>query len=491
MLCIPKNNLFSFSLCFISSFCIAQTTFIPDDKFEQALINLGYDSGPLDDFVPTVNIADIDKLDVSSNAISDLTGIQDFVGLTVLDCSDNNLSDLELSTNVNLIELYCNNNSLTSLNTSDLFGLQKLWCSFNKITALNLINNISLSSVYCGDNLISSLDVTVSTNLGVLSCENNLISVIDVTQNKLLNSLIVRGNFLTGLDVTQNTTLAFLDCGINQISNLDVSQNSNLRVLLCFNNQLTSLDVTQNILLTDLSCEFNQITVLDMSKNTSLLNLDCSHNDLCLLNIKNGTNDNAPIMDFEFNPNLSCVIVDDASISYPNWRPFPFSNFANELSECTNFIPVDTLPDFTGISFTLPVLDNGDYFTQSGGNGVQLQPEDKITTSQIIYIYNKNNCFSNETRFTVTILEEVYDVPKYFTPNNDGTNDYWNVVDNTNGIDYITIHDRYGKLLKYLLPDAQGWDGQFNSKPLPMDSYWYKITLKNKDVITGYFVLKR
>lgn len=485
------KSCFFLHLLFIGVFGFSQNTFIPDDNFEQALINLGYDSGPLDDFVITANIETIEDLDISSNNISDLTGIQDFISLITLNCSNNSISNLVLTSNLNLTELYCSNNLLTSLNISDLKGLKELWCNFNQITSLNVINNPNLIALYCGDNLISSLDITTNSKLGVLSCKNNQLSAIDVSQNKSLNSLIVRGNFLTNLNVSENTSLAFLDFGINQLSNINVNQNTNLRVLLCFNNQLTSLDVTQNILLTDLSCEFNQITELDMSRNTSLVNLDCSNNNLCLLNIKNGTNANAPIMDFEFNPNLSCVVVDDASISYPNWKPYPFSNFVNELSECVNFVPVDTLPNFIGVTYNLPILNNGDYFTQSNGNGIQLQAGDIITTSQTIYIYNETICYSNETNFTVTILVEDYNIPKYFTPNNDGNNDYWNVVDNNDSISYITIYDRYGKQLKFLLPNSLGWDGLYNSKPLPVGSYWYRINLKSNNVIMGFFALKR
>ena len=43
----------------------AQQTYVPDDNFEQALINLGYDIEPLDDYVPTANIIGVEILDIS------------------------------------------------------------------------------------------------------------------------------------------------------------------------------------------------------------------------------------------------------------------------------------------------------------------------------------------------------------------------------------------------------------------------------------------
>ena len=74
-------------LLFIASSVIfAQKTYVPDDKFEQALIDMGYDT-TLDDSVLTANISGVTSLEVSSKEISDLTGIQDFIALTNLECN--------------------------------------------------------------------------------------------------------------------------------------------------------------------------------------------------------------------------------------------------------------------------------------------------------------------------------------------------------------------------------------------------------------------
>lgn len=70
----------------IATTLFAQTTNIPDPNFEQALIDLGYDSGTIDGSVPTANISGVTSLLVNNKNISDLTGIQDFVALTILKC---------------------------------------------------------------------------------------------------------------------------------------------------------------------------------------------------------------------------------------------------------------------------------------------------------------------------------------------------------------------------------------------------------------------
>ena len=62
---------------------LAQNTYVPDNNFEQALIDLGYDD-TLDDSVLTVNISGVTSLDVEYQEISDLTGIAGFTALTDL-----------------------------------------------------------------------------------------------------------------------------------------------------------------------------------------------------------------------------------------------------------------------------------------------------------------------------------------------------------------------------------------------------------------------
>jgi gliding motility-associated-like protein len=105
-----------------------------------------------------------------------------------------------------------------------------------------------------------------------------------------------------------------------------------------------------------------------------------------------------------------------------------------------------------------------------------------------IYINDKNGCG------TVSQTIAVIGVPKFFTPNGDGYNDYWNVKgvnENFNENSVIYIFDRYGKLLKQILASSQGWDGTFLGLPLSSDDYWYSIKLDDGREAKGHFSLKR
>ncbi len=107
-----------------------------------------------------------------------------------------------------------------------------------------------------------------------------------------------------------------------------------------------------------------------------------------------------------------------------------------------------------------------------------------------VYIRDKNACG------IVTKTIDIIDAPRFFTPNGDGYNDYWQAYHlRTMAGSYIHIYDRYGKLLKVLLPTEQGWDGTFEGNPLPATDYWYVVFIKQQDgsfrKAKGHFTLKR
>jgi len=96
----------------------------------------------------------------------------------------------------------------------------------------------------------------------------------------------------------------------------------------------------------------------------------------------------------------------------------------------------------------------------------------------------------------------VIDYPKFFTPNADGYNDYWNITGMTQARypdAKIMIFDRYGKLLKQIRPaqgatDTSGWDGTYNGHPLPSDDYWFSIEFTENGIKREYkahFAMKR
>ena len=138
----------------------SQFTAIPDLNFENALINFGYDTGTADGKVLTSNINTITSLDVYSSNITNLTGIQDFVALTSLDCSINQLQSLDVTKNIALTDLHCDGNLLTFLDLSKNTSLTYINCSDNKLKGVNLKNGNYLNLDYVNSSFLNNPDFT-------------------------------------------------------------------------------------------------------------------------------------------------------------------------------------------------------------------------------------------------------------------------------------------------------------------------------------------
>ncbi|WP_430467721.1 T9SS type B sorting domain-containing protein [Winogradskyella ouciana] len=105
-----------------------------------------------------------------------------------------------------------------------------------------------------------------------------------------------------------------------------------------------------------------------------------------------------------------------------------------------------------------------------------------------VYIRDRNNCGITEE------LVSVIGFPKFFTPNDDDQNDFWQVKGINNlfqANSSILIFDRYGKLLKELDPLGVGWDGTYNGAKMPTSDYWFRVKLQDGRTFTSHFSLKR
>ena len=167
----------------IPLFSFGQFTFVPDDNFEQSLINLGVDF-LLDDFVETIGIDSITYLYIPSNSIADLTGIEDFIALRELFCHSNQLTFLDLSNNSQLVEVVCGNNQLTSIDVRNNNNQDLLFFNSMNNQALNCID---VNDVAWADyNWWKDTWTSFSINCSVSGIEDNkssykrLLKVVDV-----------------------------------------------------------------------------------------------------------------------------------------------------------------------------------------------------------------------------------------------------------------------------------------------------------------------
>jgi gliding motility-associated-like protein len=98
-----------------------------------------------------------------------------------------------------------------------------------------------------------------------------------------------------------------------------------------------------------------------------------------------------------------------------------------------------------------------------------------------------------------TVLGPIYIInyPNYFTPNEDGVNENWNIWDLSHQPDaVISIFDRYGKFLKQMSPASSGWNGMSNGENLPSTDYWFTVEYlpqnsTTKQIFKSHFSLIR
>ena len=244
-----------------------------------------------DNILQDSEIAAVESIDVNSMDISRLDGIGTFTSLKALDCSNNNITALDLSANTQLEMLDCSHNNITALDLSANTQLEKLDCSNNNINILDLSALTKLREVKCIYSGISTLNVSGCTALEDLCCYGNNLTVLDVTNNTALVSLDFQENFLSAIDLTHNPLLHFLDCGANNITSLNLDANTQLRSLYCRDLKLGTLNVSNLPELHHLWCWNDNLSVLDLSANPKLQSLMCYDNNLTELTFPN----NAPI----------------------------------------------------------------------------------------------------------------------------------------------------------------------------------------------------
>lgn len=162
----------------------------PDENFRKYLKDNFDENG--DGYFSQDEIDSITFMTIS-NGVKSLDGINYFTSMTSLDCSNNQLTSLDVSKNPNLTTLKCFGNRLTALDVSKNLNLLSLDCFTNQLTELDVSKNLNLRYLNCGGNKLESFDVSQNTNLGSLICHGNV------------------GNPLTELDVSKNLNLVYLD----------------------------------------------------------------------------------------------------------------------------------------------------------------------------------------------------------------------------------------------------------------------------------------
>jgi Leucine-rich repeat (LRR) protein len=325
----PKSKTVLLGLSLVISFLFlpflsnSQSVAIKDSKFEKALVDLKLDKDGLNGSLRLSDVDTVTRLMISNKGITDLTGIEAFRNLKLLNCDSNLLSFIKFINLPYLVEVHCANNKFVGLDFSHNKSLKSLDCKNNQLTSLNISNDSSSKFVQflatgnpnlriiCVDDKsfasVNFLDIDLGVIFNDINCKTGIIPDLIFETN--LVKLNIDKNGLTGtiqysdadnvlslnlknLGINDITGIGFFkslknfDCSGNNLKAFDLSALQDITNLNCFNNKLTSLDISKNERIERLICSFNELNTLLIDSNLSLRYINCEYNKLSLLNIE-------------------------------------------------------------------------------------------------------------------------------------------------------------------------------------------------------------
>ncbi|WP_179008444.1 T9SS type B sorting domain-containing protein [Winogradskyella forsetii] len=191
-------------------------------------------------------------------------------------------------------------------------------------------------------------------------------------------------------------------------------------------------------------------------------------------------------------PQIEIFEVGSYSLTVTNEFGCEYSSSFNVTeSQAAEIDIIETLDFSDPNNITVTISGIGDYLYQLD----DFEPQESNVFQNVamgyhtVTIIDLNGC-SDTTKEVLVV-----DIPKFFTPNSDGTNDTWHIV----GIETlpgtsINIYDRYGKLITRLNSNSSGWNGKYNGEKMPSSDYWYVADVKGDSIafqVKGHFTLKR
>ncbi len=151
-------------------------------------------------------------LKCSYNAITSID-FSTLTNLETLDCTQNQLSTLNINS-PSINQIIVSNNLFTSLNLSTFSSLTLLSCNFNALTSIETPN--TLVNLQCSHNQLTDLDVTGYSQLTYLDCSSNQLTSLIVFGCYILDTVIVESNNFTTLDFSESGTRV-LSCDNNPL----------------------------------------------------------------------------------------------------------------------------------------------------------------------------------------------------------------------------------------------------------------------------------
>ncbi|UOY05766.1 T9SS type B sorting domain-containing protein [Muricauda sp. SCSIO 64092] len=207
----------------------------------------------------------------------------------------------------------------------------------------------------------------------------------------------------------------------------------------------------------------------------------------------------AEINEIGTNPNIYISEIGDYRIEVG----YGYTNNGQQFF-CTSFQDFTVLPSGKAVIENIEIEYGG---SSQNTLSVIVSGDGNYEYSVDDFIYQQSPEFTNLSSGNITVYVKdlngcgivsqeiaIIGFPRFFTPNNDSYNDTWNVIGISNNNlpnSIIYVFDKYGNPIVQIDPLGNGWDGNFNGRPLPSDDYWYRAILEDGRRLSGHFTLKR
>ena len=219
------------------------------------------------------NFRNLQRVDVSQNAIGDFAPVKDLSSLQILKVNGNAASVLDVTGCSSLKKLYAQNSTFSELHVTGLGSLEEVRIENNHLTDLDLTGLTSLRALSCYGNQLHTLDARPAAALEVLQADSNGMESLLVEGLGNLKTLHCQNNNLQQISLSGLGALEEFNAANNSLTELIVDEASALKTVLAGNNQLSGefrFGTAKQV-----SVENNQITnLIGAEENTAYLNFN-------------------------------------------------------------------------------------------------------------------------------------------------------------------------------------------------------------------------
>ena len=219
------------------------------------------------------NFRNLQRVDVSQNAIGDFAPVKDLSSLQILKVNGNPASVLDVTGCSSLKKLYAQNSTFSELHVTGLGSLEEVRIENNHLTDLDLTGLTSLRALSCYGNQLHTLDARPTAALEVLQADSNGMESLLVEGLGNLKTLHCQNNNLQQISLSGLGALEEFNAANNSLTELIVDEATALKTVLAGNNQLSGefrFGTAKQV-----SVENNQITnLIGAEENIAYLNFN-------------------------------------------------------------------------------------------------------------------------------------------------------------------------------------------------------------------------